>query len=293
MKHQRIIAIGDPHGCLYLLKELVEEVIQFNPKHDLLVVLGDMIDRVSDSKGVVLYLQDLRQNYPDNIVLLKGNHEDMAYHFLNKTENLKQWLHATMWLANGGDKTLSNFESLDEAKALLLPFIESLDIYYQTDTHLFVHGGIPNGKDLKTVTQEELFWDRSLSYHGSKTLIVGHTPQAKVTRKGNVICIDTEAYCTGVLSGFDVLNNRIYQTCSQKKNMEITMEEESPCRGCQRGYCYVDEFCMRCKGTGKVVDFAVGLGPAGLLPSYVEISCPECHGVGFIRHFCPVYWNED
>jgi serine/threonine protein phosphatase 1 len=218
-KYKRIIGIGDPHGCYDLLKDLIEDQVQFNPENDFLVVLGDMIDRGPNSKGVVLYLQDLRQMYPSAIVLLKGNHEDMAYHFLNQAENpnLKQSLHATMWFANGGDKTLSNFVSLDEAKELLIPFIGSLENYYETDTHLFAHGGIPHGKDLKTVTQEDLLWDRSLSYNGSKTLIVGHTPQVKVTRKGNVMCVDTEAYLTGMLSGFDVINNRVYQTISKHK----------------------------------------------------------------------------
>jgi serine/threonine protein phosphatase 1 len=214
--YKRVIAVGDPHGCLDLLKNLVEEQIQFNPERDLLVVLGDMIDRGPDSKGVVLYLQDLRRNYPDNIVLLKGNHEEIAYNFFTQPD-LEQSSNEKLWLAVGGDKTLSNFVSLDEAKELLIPFIGSLENYYETDTHLFAHGGIPHGKDLKTVTQEDLLWDRSLSYNGSKTLIVGHTPQVKVTRKGNVMCVDTEAYLTGMLSGFDVINNRVYQTISKHK----------------------------------------------------------------------------
>jgi hypothetical protein len=70
------------------------------------------------------------------------------------------------------------------------------------------------------------------------------------------------------------------------------MGNESPCTGCNRGYCFVDNICMKCRGKGRIVDFAVGLGPTGLVPSYVEISCPACQGVGFQRYICPVYLNE-
>jgi len=71
------------------------------------------------------------------------------------------------------------------------------------------------------------------------------------------------------------------------------MGEENPCVGCNRGYCFADEHCMSCNGTGKAIDFAVGLGLEGLVPSYVEKECPYCKGVGFIRHACPVYLDED
>ena len=71
------------------------------------------------------------------------------------------------------------------------------------------------------------------------------------------------------------------------------MREENPCKGCKRGHCFVNEHCMHCNGTGKVVDFAVGLGPEGLLPSYIEKECPHCKGVGYQMWACPVYLNED
>lgn len=220
---KRIIAIGDIHGCSDLLKELVEGLIKFNPETDKLIFLGDAIDRAPDSKGVILYLQSLRGKYPDNIVLLKGNHEDMAYHFLTQA-SANQSLYARMWLRNGGDETLSNFQSSDEAKSLLIPFVESLDIYYETDTHLFVHGGIPKGEtDVRKVSVEHLLWDRDWEYEGIKILVVGHTPCTQVTKIGNIICCDTTAYLSGVLSGFDILNNHIYQTMG--KPIEKTFME--------------------------------------------------------------------
>jgi serine/threonine protein phosphatase 1 len=225
---ERIIAIGDIHGCLNLLKELVEDIIKFNPATDKLIVLGDTIDRGLNSKRVVLYLQSLKQKYPNNIILLKGNHEDMAYHFLTEAEYVtdNRSLYAQMWLRNGGDETLSNFQSWDEAESLLLPFIESLEIYYETDTHLFVHGGLPKGEtDARKVPVEHLLWDRDWEYEGKKILVVGHVPCKQVTKIGNIICCDTTAYLSGVLSAFDVINNRIYQTLGKPMYEKTFMGE--------------------------------------------------------------------
>ena len=213
-QYKRIIGIGDTHGCIDLLKELVVDQIQFNPQHDLLVVLGDYIDRGKDSMKVCLFLMELKETYPDNIVLLTGNHEDICHAYLTQKENDSFYsrFYGNLWMENGGQSTIKSFGGLKPARKILIPFIESLDVYLETDSHIFVHGGIPRGKDLKTATKQELLWNRSLSYEGRKTLIIGHTPQAEVTKIGNVICIDTGGYSTGVLSGFDVLNNRIYQT---------------------------------------------------------------------------------
>ncbi len=40
--------------------------------------------------------------------------------------------------------------------------------------------------------------------------------------------------------------------------------------------------CSRCHGTGKVIEYKVGLGQKGLLPAAVEVPCPGCGGQGRI-----------
>jgi serine/threonine protein phosphatase 1 len=224
-KYKRVIGIGDTHGCFDLLKALIVDQIHFNPQNDLLVVLGDMIDRGKDSMKVCLFLMELKEKCPDNVVLLRGNHEDICHAYLTQKENdyfYSRW-YGNLWMENGGQATIKSFGGLNPARKILIPFIESLELYFETDSHIFVHGGIPRGKNLRTARKEELLWNRSLSYEGSKNLIIGHTPQAEVTRAGNVICIDTGAYSTGVLTGFDILNNRVYQTLSMHE-YEIVFE---------------------------------------------------------------------
>src|SRR5580704_11284012 len=69
----RILAIGDIHGCSGALDVLLKAV-QPQPD-DLLITLGDYVDRGPDSAGVVQRLLQLRETR--RVVSLRGNHELM------------------------------------------------------------------------------------------------------------------------------------------------------------------------------------------------------------------------
>jgi len=72
-KFRRILAIGDIHGCATLLKKLIEVV---QPTcDDLIVTLGDYIDRGEDSSEVIDILLDLHRAC--NVISLRGNHDAM------------------------------------------------------------------------------------------------------------------------------------------------------------------------------------------------------------------------
>jgi serine/threonine protein phosphatase 1 len=212
-KPERQIAIGDIHGCYDLLKTLVDKRIVFNPGTDQLIFMGDYIDRQRKSREVVRYVSELKRQHPEEILLLKGNHEAMAYDALTfiGTDSSSDTAEV-LWYLNGGTATVQSYGSFEEAKKALVPFIESLELFYETDSHLFVHAGMPSRGDVRTATDAELLWDRSLVYDGHKTLVVGHTPVSGVTRIGNIICVDTGAFYTGILSGYDVLTDTIYDT---------------------------------------------------------------------------------
>jgi len=208
---KRQIAVGDIHGCFDLLKTLMEKIIRFTPDEDMLIFMGDYIDRGKKSEEVVQYLGALKEKLPDNIILLKGNHEDLAYNALTAPDPDKEML---FWSLNGGSHTVMSFGGIKNSREGLIPFIESLQLYYESDTHIFVHAGLPRGKALNTATPEELLWDRDFSYDGEKTLVVGHTVKSAVTdfKHGKIICVDTGAYMTGILSAYDVLNDKVYST---------------------------------------------------------------------------------
>ncbi|UZR96110.1 metallophosphoesterase [Chondrinema litorale] len=77
---QEIYVIGDVHGCFYTLKKLIEESLK-PTENDLIIFLGDLINRGNHSKKVLDYIIHLQeQSY--SVKLIRGNHEHkflMAY----------------------------------------------------------------------------------------------------------------------------------------------------------------------------------------------------------------------
>lgn len=67
-------AVGDLQGCLKPLQCLLEQVT-FNPKHDQLWLVGDLINRGPDSLATLRFLYSIK----DSIKVVLGNHD---LHFL-------------------------------------------------------------------------------------------------------------------------------------------------------------------------------------------------------------------
>ena len=55
MEYKRILAMGDIHGMYEKLVSLME-LMQFNPDDDMLIFLGDYIDRGPDSVRCLQYV---------------------------------------------------------------------------------------------------------------------------------------------------------------------------------------------------------------------------------------------
>jgi hypothetical protein len=66
---RRVVAVGDVHGCLEELKELLR-TLEYHPEKDRLVLLGDLVDRGPDSPGVVRFVREL------GVECVKGNHDE-------------------------------------------------------------------------------------------------------------------------------------------------------------------------------------------------------------------------
>ncbi len=203
---ERIFVIGDIHGCLHKL-ELLWDRIDPNPGRDQLVFLGDYIDRGEDSVGVLDYLLELRNVYPDTIFLM-GNHEKMFIDFLSGVDR-------ALFIYNGGESTLRNYlgrmenywssvegVSDDEALNHLVPehhrtFLDELHLYYETEDYIMVHAGLRGGTPLEDQSLEDLVWIREEFIYSEedfgKRIIFGHTPFVRPLVLPNKIGIDTGA----------------------------------------------------------------------------------------------------
>ena len=183
----RCFVIGDIHGCLDELASLVESLPLERP--DRLIFLGDYIDRGPHSEGVVSYLIELQNKAAQDIIFLKGNHEDMFLSYLGLPGR-----HGDMFLYNGGGPTLASYgispgsHSPQETLTLIPP--SHLEFFRRLRTHsvaapfFCVHAGINPARSLEAQDEEEMLWIRDefiLNRHALPyTVLFGHTPQEEV-----------------------------------------------------------------------------------------------------------------
>ncbi len=211
----KIFAIGDIHGCLEKLEELMAK-LDIDRQKDTLVFIGDYIDRGKSGKEVVDYVLRLQNEY-QNVVCILGNHEQMFMRYLEGMDE-------SMYLSNGGVSTLSSYEIFlsdeTEKRKRKIPenhlrFFESLLPYYETDGYIFVHAGIRPGLPLKEQTLDDLLWIRYEFIENEKdfgkTVVFGHTPLMSPLIEINKIGIDTGAVYGGKLTCVELPEIKIYQ----------------------------------------------------------------------------------
>ena len=215
----RAYAIGDVHGRLDLLDELLAAIDLDNDKRGTaqthLVMLGDLIDRGPDSRGVVERLR--RLDLPGiALVLLCGNHEEALLRLVAGERGL-----IDDWLTFGGSECIASYGvdptslcglSEREAGELIrkaIPqshqsFLQSFSDTVTIGDYLFVHAGIRPGVHLSMQLQRDLRWIRQPFLEDERdhgcVVVHGHTISAEITELPNRIGIDTGAYRSGRLS---------------------------------------------------------------------------------------------
>ena len=76
------IIIGDIHGCLDELNQLLDVASRVNPAE--YIFIGDLLDKGPDSAGVVNRVMELAND--TKVTIVKGNHEDKNFKFWKKAE---------------------------------------------------------------------------------------------------------------------------------------------------------------------------------------------------------------
>jgi serine/threonine protein phosphatase 1 len=224
---RRIYAIGDIHGRAELLSSLcarIDEDLEARPTREpIQVLLGDYIDRGSNTREVIEMLIARRRQ--QNLVLLKGNHEECALEFLRDPSTLSQWK------SIGGLDTLRSYgitparsddekSQRDAALALRksmpkshLGFLEGLALSFSSGDFFFVHAGVRPGVPLREQSQHDLLWirDEFLLHEEDfgKVVVHGHTPSHEPQIRANRINIDTGAYATDRLTCLVLENDRM------------------------------------------------------------------------------------
>jgi serine/threonine protein phosphatase 1 len=170
----RTFVIGDIHGCAATLRRLIGEKLRPLPG-DRILLLGDLIDRGPDSKGVLDFILELRESGL-SVDSIRGNHEEM---FLQAGED---HYYRELWYANGGLATLASFQAdgPGDIPHRYRAFLEALPLYIQLDNFVIVHAGLNFDLPDPMADTEAMLWTRSSFVDrgriGGRRLICGHTP---------------------------------------------------------------------------------------------------------------------
>lgn len=215
----RVYAIGDVHGCLALLRPLLGWIADDDARRGggcevHVILLGDLIDRGPDSRGVLDLLAE-PQATPGTRHLLRGNHEEMLLAILDGDLNA-----AGDWLGHGGAETLESYgvdpalywhdpEAFIPAIRAAIPaahvaLLRGMLSQVRIGDYLFVHAGIRPGVPFDAQSGRDLRWIRadfldSKVDHGAM-VVHGHTIAPAAQFRHNRIGIDTGAYRTGRLT---------------------------------------------------------------------------------------------
>jgi serine/threonine protein phosphatase 1 len=239
------IAVGDIHGNLAALDDLLVQIRDECGRGDAIVFLGDSIDRGRDARGCIDAILEFQRTVAAEVVCLRGNHEDWLLRTRHDYRR-HSWL-----LGMEGFDTIRSYSiaaenQLREAVAAAglrlfvgrcdlpydaffdclpqdhLHFLEDLLLYHQTADCVCTHGGLdPAIARIHDQSRDALIWghrDFPLAYNADDVVVYGHWNNAAVNADGwpepvivgRTIGIDTISH--GVLTAVRLPNRRVFQS---------------------------------------------------------------------------------
>lgn len=241
----RTLVVGDIHGYLDLLKELLSKA-RFDLSLDRLVCIGDYIDTGPDGFEVVEYLMSLQEDSPIEHIFILGNHDEyfrqIFAHDLSKVRDEKfvrslydDWMEE--W--EGYATYVSYMRQSDKAiQRHLDGFYNQLRWFYLEDDILFLHAGYdPDLGFEKTCLENKAALNSSRKlYHASldiyrsdrpneeqlsifesfESIFIGHTPTTKVgiyepVKMGRLINVDQGIKVGDRMTIYDVSSGEHHQ----------------------------------------------------------------------------------
>jgi calcineurin-like phosphoesterase family protein len=239
------VAIGDVHGNLAALRDLVGQLDSEITHSDVVVFLGDYIDRGPDSRGCIDAVLDFRARCRGKVVCLRGNHEDWLLR-TRRDYSRHSWL-----LGMNGLHTIHSYspeaartirEALAEAGLRpylgrwelpygaffdALPpahrvFFDKLELLFESEDCICSHAGLnPDVTALSEQDEEALVWGADgfpSRYRGERPIVYGHWRNPELTGQGwptpriigNTVGIDTIEH--GVLTAIRMPERQVFQS---------------------------------------------------------------------------------
>lgn len=190
-KGRRVLVISDIHGNLLYLKGLLTKA-GFSAK-DILIVLGDILEKSTQGLDTLRYLMDLAKTHTVHFV--QGNCDATPLGFLSGKwpDEIAAgyggfWGRKATWvdMAHRIGVPIGSIEDYPAARAAIraaypeeLAFLEAMPTILLDDNYLFVHGGVPREEDLEELTawscmKNDNFLSQDHTFR--RWVIVGHWP---------------------------------------------------------------------------------------------------------------------
>ena len=189
MNKEKVFVVGDVHGQITMLNELLE---YWNPEEEQLIFLGDLADRGENSKATLERARELMMQH--NAIVVKGNHDEMLENFLEEPA-----LSLAQYYMNGGEETvhsllgrhtnrgdfLRSVSEIKETYPWLLPMLKSLPLYVEWGDYIFVHAGVDmRSANWRDSSPKDFVWIREDFYNHPNTtgkkVVFGHTVTASL-----------------------------------------------------------------------------------------------------------------
>ena len=222
-----VFVVGDIHGSYTLLKEKLKDV-GFNINTDLLIAVGDLVDRSQENEKCVGLLNE------HWFTSIKGNHEDFCYKGM--MDDHVKFYHR---MSNNGGEWFYNLpeDLMYHIGNRLNQLPVMLEVKYKGKKFGFVHADLPvqdwelakemllNGDNIDGRSFEDhLLWSRGIitDYENSGDVVniaqvdnvfFGHTVLPRITQVGNCTFLDTGGCFKKHGNGYDLSILRLSDYC--------------------------------------------------------------------------------
>lgn len=229
----KLYTISDIHGNLI---EFENMLLKINlKKEDKLVLLGDYVDRGTNSIDVILKIIQMKKD-GYNIECLKGNHEQIFLDCISKFEEKDDMERdsSIAWLLNVGayGTMVDFFNRVESERVEIVSFLQSLKLYHKEKNYFFVHAGVNPNVKLSEQKEDDYLWIRNEFIQANTTklgytFVFGHTPTRLLREdkedliwfEDNKIGIDCGCVFGGKLACIELNDMKEYYICKQKKDV--------------------------------------------------------------------------
>jgi diadenosine tetraphosphatase ApaH/serine/threonine PP2A family protein phosphatase len=243
------VVVGDLHGDIVSLHDILEKsniITRMEQSKDVsLIFLGDYGDRGRHSAEIYYVILSLKQEFPSQVILLRGNHEapgrllgmphDLPHHFKSRfdfhwqmvyDETVKLWrcfynavyVPERFLMVHGGVSDIVN--SLEDIATALFDDSEVLEDLLWSDPEDDLHGISPSFRGAGKVFGKDITENVLRKLH-AKVLIRGHEASEKgykISHDGRVLTLFSRKgspYFNKGAAYLDLLLNKKYDDTSE------------------------------------------------------------------------------